>query len=153
MGGSERRRGLWREKGVCVCALISTCMDPSWPHTSYHHTSLFLLQRALQSQRCVFEVCVCVCGRQGGTPSLHTDLTVIQSQNGTEQSQFSHRGLNQKLNQCLSLQVCVCAHTHSFREHPHEFRKLVCEQSQHGSERTQAGCEEDEEGQLLLGVD
>lgn len=51
-------------------------------------------------------------------------------------------------------QVCVCTFlcTHSFREHPHEFRKLVCEQSQHGGEGTQAGCEEDEEGQLLLRV-
>lgn len=73
VGGSERfppsDERACGERRVCVCALISTCMDPSWPHTSYHRASLLLLQRALQSQTCVFEVCVCVRGWQGGTPS------------------------------------------------------------------------------------
>lgn len=65
------------ERKVCVCALISTCMGPSWPHTAYHHASLFLLQRALQSQRCVFEVCVG--GREGPPPegSPPSTLTLL----------------------------------------------------------------------------
>lgn len=70
-----------REKGPRVCAPSS---PPAWIHPglkSYHHASLFLQQRALQSQRCVFEVCVWASERD---PSLHTDLTVI-----TCQSQFS----------------------------------------------------------------
>lgn len=49
------------------------------------------------------------------------------------------------------MRVCEC--THSFSKHSHEFRELVCEQSQHGGEGAETGREEDEEGQLLLGVD
>lgn len=47
-----------REESICA-ALLFACMylpgSRHRPHTSYH-TSLFLLQRALQSKRCVFEV-------------------------------------------------------------------------------------------------
>ena len=68
--------------------------------------------------------------------------------------------LEQKSKFCLvsSLQtfqtgVAACVCTHSFSKHSHELGKLVCEQSQHGGEGAETGCEEDEEGQLLLRVD
>lgn len=42
--------------------------------------------------------------------------------------------------------------THSFCEDAHEFRELVCQEGQHGCEGAQSRREEDEEGELLLGV-
>lgn len=42
--------------------------------------------------------------------------------------------------------------THSFCEDTHKFWELMCQESQHGCEGTQSSSEEDEEGELLLGV-
>lgn len=42
--------------------------------------------------------------------------------------------------------------THSFCEDAHEFRELMCQEGQHGCEGAQSSREEDEEGELLLGV-
>ena len=43
--------------------------------------------------------------------------------------------------------------TYGFDEDTHKVRELVCEHGQHGSEGTQACCEQDEEWQLFLRVD
>lgn len=48
--------------------------------------------------------------------------------------------------------VCLGVCANRFGKDAHEFRELMREQSQHGGEGAEAGREEDEEGELLLGV-
>lgn len=42
--------------------------------------------------------------------------------------------------------------THSFCKDPHKLWELMCQEGEHGCERTESSSEEDEEGKLFLGI-